>query len=228
MSDPALHSPAGAAPAAQRARRRPVSPYVLFGVPLAWAIGLALAFYFDDQVVAWVVSAREQLREPLQWALMITGFVILVQFGRSLPNGLRLLLGWFVPMLISAAITHLLKWAVSRARPFMDLGATAFEPLRGGGDYASFPSGHTQFAFVLATIWCLYWPRLRWVGLVWAPLVAFERIYSEKHFLSDVLTGAAIGVVTTLFTVKLLGPKFYRMDAGDPDPLVNTRTQDAA
>jgi membrane-associated phospholipid phosphatase len=193
--------------------------WLLWAVPLLWAIALAVSFQIDAKVIAWVTSNREMLREPLQWALLGTGVLITIQGARSLPNGNRLLIGFLVPIIVSTLVTHLLKFSIGRARPFVGEGAAKFAPfLANGGEYASFPSGHTQYAFVLATLWCLYWPKMRWVAMLWAPIVAFERLYSEKHFLSDVLAGAAIGVVTTLFIVKLLGPNYYRMSVGTETP----------
>ncbi len=66
--------------------------------------------------------------------------------------------------------------------------------------YNSFPSGHTQIAFTVATV--LLWAfaragKLKWWGVVIilgvASLIGVSRIYVGAHFPSDVLGGAVLG-----------------------------------
>jgi undecaprenyl-diphosphatase len=59
---------------------------------------------------------------------------------------------------------------------------------------ASFPSSHAANAFALAIVLAARWRRGTVVFLLAAALVAFSRMYLDRHFLSDVLCGAAIGV----------------------------------
>ena len=173
---------------------------------------IAALWPFDEQVTAWVKNHYDEIKEWFPTTLVLLGGIIGFQGIRSMPNGDRLLVGFLTPVIISTALTHLLKFAIGRARPFLGDGATTFLPGIGGGEYASFPSGHTQYAFVVATIWVLHWPKLRWIAFLWAPAVGFERIWSEKHFLSDVLAGAAIGGFTAFACSYLLGQSFYRID----------------
>ena len=69
----------------------------------------------------------------------------------------------------------------------------------------SFPSGHSQTAFTLAT--CLLWvqchsKRVKWWGsgaiVAVALLVCISRIYVGAHFPSDVLGGAVLGAGSAL------------------------------
>ena len=60
---------------------------------------------------------------------------------------------------------------------------------------ASFPSSHAANAFALAMVLAARWRRGTVAFLVAAALVAFSRMYLDRHFLSDVLCGAAIGVL---------------------------------
>lgn len=182
-------------------------------VGLLGGIAVVLAFQVDQSVAMWLQERAESIRSWFIWPLLVTGIGIIGGWILSYPNGKRLLIGYLVPTLGSTLVVHFLKWSVGRARPFVGLGSSNFSPWLGGGDHASFPSGHTQAAFAIATIWVLFWPQLRWVGLLWAPVVAFERMLSDKHYLSDVIAGAAVGTLSTLIAVQLLGLSYYRMDA---------------
>lgn len=63
-------------------------------------------------------------------------------------------------------------------------------------DSSSFPSGHTAAAVAFTAAVAPTWP---WVGaacLVPTVMVAIERIHSGAHYPTDVIAGAAIGMVT--------------------------------
>jgi hypothetical protein len=70
---------------------------------------------------------------------------------------------------------------------------------RPDGSAYSFPSGHTSFAFTNATV--LYnefknsSPFIAYSGYFFASTTGTFRILNDKHWLSDVLTGAGIGII---------------------------------
>ncbi len=112
---------------------------------------------------------------------------------------------------VSGAVTWVLKSAFGRARPFVSPDNPGdWEWGRGGGrwegDYLSMPSAHTAAAFAFATSVTRTVARAapqhaRWVGLVTygsATAAAYARIHSDQHWLSDVVAGAGIGMVTAL------------------------------
>lgn len=195
-------------------RKRSAWPLLVFGLIAAGLIGLS--FGWDQTVMHWVTQRRDALGRGLNLTLVIVGFFGFIQIWRSLPNGTRLVIGFLAPVALSAAITHLLKGTIGRARPFLERGVAEYSPMTLSGEYASFPSGHTSYAFCVATIFFIYWPRTRWPILIWAPAVAFERILTDKHFLSDVLGGAAIGVFSAWICFKMLGDSFYLMNESLP------------
>ena len=70
-----------------------------------------------------------------------------------------------------------------------------------GSAFNSFPSGHTATAFASAEfLWQEYKDVSIWYGitgyLVAAGTGAF-RIYNDKHWLTDVVAGAGIGILST-------------------------------
>jgi membrane-associated phospholipid phosphatase len=106
-----------------------------------------------------------------------------------------------------------MKSLAGRARPKVDVeNSHDFKLGRGWSqeDYRSFPSGHTingfTFASAMTSEITRHWPRYRWyVGSVLytgAALVGVSRMYENKHWASDVVAGAAVGIFAGLKTVR--------------------------
>ena len=75
-------------------------------------------------------------------------------------------------------------------------------------DHYSFPSGHTAEAFVSAEfLHQEYKGRIHWSviagGYAVAVGVAYLRMYHNKHWLSDVVAGAGVGIASTRFAYYL-------------------------
>lgn len=107
--------------------------------------------------------------------------------------------------LYAGAITYILKSIIGRARPYMNEGATSFQPFSSLfiNDYHSMPGGHTTAGMVLSTVisrnveptW------LKVVAYIPAALTFFSRIYQDKHWASDDLAGAALGYFIATWVV---------------------------
>ncbi len=108
---------------------------------------------------------------------------------------------------IGSVVNDVLKDAAGRARPYAvaDTNPRDFQLLRGlrkGRDYSSFPSGHALTAFAAAAAVTnesgRWWRGAQWyVGPVLyagAVGVAFDRLYDNQHWASDVIMGAGIGI----------------------------------
>lgn len=111
-------------------------------------------------------------------------------------------------LLIGSGAGTVMKNFFGRARPFVD--TTGPNPddwqigrgLHRGGNYQSFPSGHTTAAFAAAAAvsaeTSVWWPRATYffIGPVMyggAVAVGLSRMYNNRHWASDVIMGAAIG-----------------------------------
>ena len=93
----------------------------------------------------------------------------------------RLLTSTFIS---TGVIVWGMKEIIGRKRPLDDASNPAF------------PSGHTAYAFAGATLLGNRYPKLRIPLYIGAGLVGFTRIYLGRHYLSDVIAGAAVGTLT--------------------------------
>ena len=98
---------------------------------------------------------------------------------------------------VSAALPHLLKLFVSRQRPDRKLihGLPRHGIPRSGDPYASFPSGHAMhLGAIAAGLTRTASPPVAAVGWVSGLALAGTRLLLLAHYLTDVLSGLAIGV----------------------------------
>jgi membrane-associated phospholipid phosphatase len=117
---------------------------------------------------------------------------------------------------IAADLNQLVKFAVGRERPFVHFGNYS-DPDRpaDADDQLSFYSGHTSMAFSFAaaagTVANLRGyrsaPWVWGVGTVLASGVAYFRVAADRHYLTDVLTGAVIGAAVGVAVPRLLHPR---------------------
>jgi membrane-associated phospholipid phosphatase len=86
-------------------------------------------------------------------------------------------------LLVSEALVQTLKFATQRERP-------------DGSDHHSFPSGHAADTFAFATA---LERHLGWKGAVpayiFSSYVAISRLPDNKHWLSDAVFGASVGII---------------------------------
>ncbi len=132
------------------------------------------------------------------------GVMLLALVVYQLDVGRRRMLPRLLACSLGAGIAaNVVKLLVARTRPYafdFEGGVLAtfgewFPFLRGGAAVQSFPSGHTATAAGLAVALTWLYPRGRWMFALLAVLVACQRMQSGSHYPSDVLVGAAVGLV---------------------------------
>src|SRR5665647_499977 len=98
--------------------------------------------------------------------------------------------------LVTMSVTFGLKFLIVRPRPD-DLGAVPQLP------DPAFPSGHTSNAFSFATTLSYYHRKVAPFLFAWAILIAFSRVFLGFHYFTDVLGGAAVGIVISLVITRI-------------------------
>lgn len=107
--------------------------------------------------------------------------------------------------ILAYGLKGIAKTFVYRPRPYMYFENSPANKIEDGDWCKSFPSGHTTFAFTGAAfssyVFCKYFPDSPWRFAVIAGTYALAattgclRIASGNHFMTDVITGAAIGTL---------------------------------
>ena len=116
-------------------------------------------------------------------------------------------------ILIGLGVTAVGKTLAGRQRPYADVDDPSNWGFGRGlkeDKYRSFPSGHSTMGFAAAAAVSAetmrWWPETRWIigPVVYggAALIGVSRMYNNKHWASDVLTGAAIGTFAGLTVVR--------------------------
>lgn len=120
---------------------------------------------------------------------------------------------YLLSSLFNAIMVYPVKHILGRQRP-------------DGSDFRSFPSGHTSNAFVGAQyFWMEYGDTnvlLGSTGYMTATLTGYLRIYNDKHWLSDVLCGAGIGMISTrlaYWAYPALKKKWIKTNSLDIKPI---------
>ena len=105
-------------------------------------------------------------------------------------------------LVLTSGLTQIAKYTVARARPYVRLQREQNRDfVAGRDDHLSFFSGHTSSTFALAVaagttaslrgqrMQAVVWP----VGLTLACLTGYLRMAADRHYFTDVLTGALVG-----------------------------------
>ena len=151
----------------------------------------------------------------------------------TLAVGLALIVwhrdGWRITGLLAISATvggvlyTLVKWSAGRQRPVVLIDPFAFSPFRNGFEgflnepNLSFPSGHTCLAFATAATLAMCIPRWRYLFYGLAAVVGAERVAENAHYLTDVIAGAGLGVLSAYLTYWRVDrlAKAKRADARD-------------
>ncbi|MCC6348051.1 MAG: phosphatase PAP2 family protein [Candidatus Eisenbacteria bacterium] len=151
----------------------------------------------DDAVARTVQGSRAPALEPVARAISdrsrpalalaaVTGLLVGGAARVATVEGLVVLLP------VNLAVEGL-KRATFRARP--------------DGEHrrsnAAFPSSHAANAFAVATVLARRWKRATLPAFALASLVGWSRLYLNRHWLSDVAVGAALGVGLAMLVLAL-------------------------
>ena len=124
--------------------------------------------------------------------------------GRSETAGAVVRIGASVGVAGVGALA--IKQIVGRPRPIQTPGDS--DDLHPFSGYESFPSGHAAVSFALATAINREssWRGTPWITYPLATLVGWSRVHDRKHWTSDVVAGAALGIWTAHKVEDVLQP----------------------
>lgn len=184
-------------------------------------IAALLSFLFWDSAVAlWVADADVNQSKLVRIQHVLD--IVSLKFVSAAVGPLFLLLGWLflrsdrvdlgrflVGLGGCIAITEycidLMKWLFGRLRPdqWVDGGADVSLWFADG---TSFPSGHAGYYAALIGALAIRFPRRASLILPIPVFVAIQRILTERHHVSDVLTGIAIAILAVAVMSNWLRP----------------------
>lgn len=129
--------------------------------------------------------------------IFVIAVIMFVYWCIDKRKGFKMMNVYFV----SAAIVAGVKALVGRVRPFNHAPDKVVSVGEESTDYC-FPSGHTNSATTLVSLVVREFPKARKVtlpvGIVVVLLVMFSRMFLGQHYPTDVLAGAAFGIVIVL------------------------------
>ncbi len=160
----------------------------------------------DHRIVAWmsgldwpVVTPVMKLASTIgRGALVFLVIALVLAVVRRRP---AIAVATLAAVLVSQLAYNAMKYAIDRPRPSVTYADV--HPLIAVPTSPAMPSGHAWEAFAAATVIAAASPRLRVPVLGLATLIAVSRVYLGVHYPSDVLVGAAGGVLTGLLTVDV-------------------------
>lgn len=198
---------------------RASSPRWCLVLPAVLLLAAPCALLIDCQLAHWWTSGscQRDIRELLRLSELfghfwgVVGALVAIYLldparRRALPQVAGAAIG-------AGMMANVIKMCVARTRPSgfdIDAGVLAsFGPwlpgIHAGGGGQSFPSAHVATAAGLAVALAWLYPAGRRLFLVMIVLAACQRMETSAHFLSDVLVGAAVGLLVGMAVVGLPG-----------------------
>lgn len=150
---------------------------------------------FSTNVVDFIMLAITQLGDKFFFILV----AVIIYWTVSKKFAYKLTISFIG----SAAVNVVLKNIFLRPRPYLE-GAISIGPKTHG---TSFPSGHSQAAGVLFYSlndeYGKKYKYMRYLAIAILILVPLSRVYLGQHYLTDVITGSIIGIISAFIGFKM-------------------------
>ncbi|MFI4919856.1 MAG: phosphatase PAP2 family protein [Legionellales bacterium] len=185
---------------------------------IGFIVLVVLTYCYLDKPVA-IYFHQLDLRKNLKILLLLTTlgrweiyvalfFMAALYFRYMKKNSIYERNSWYLLacLLLANILNLVLKIGLSRARPDLLFASNlfGFYWFKLNEYYWSFPSGHAVTITALASALGVLIPRYFFVFLGVAVLVALSRVLLYHHYLSDVMTGAYLGLLTVGFFTQYM------------------------
>jgi membrane-associated phospholipid phosphatase len=186
-----------------------VMPIILIGVgTINFLDGSA-----DKAVRSWRMEHYPKfhytLDNYLQFSPMVAAYGLNLAGVKGKHNYVDLTIYGATSIAMASGIVTGIKYSVRRERPDMT-------------SKNSFPSGHTETAFCLATVLHKeFGKKSKWIsvaGYTVATATGAMRMLNNRHWFSDVCTGAGIGILSTELSYRLLDRFYQKKKVQTPKP----------
>ncbi len=190
-----------------------------------FSLDMRLARFISEQVgtaflLSEPISNMPDLILPLVCIITGTSWAALLYMRRKSVQGS--LVGFFEYMgsalPLAFLLKSILKWIFGRTNTrfwLLHPHQLAFHWFQGGGNDASFPSGHMVIFTVLMLGIGRNFPKLRPLCMGALLILALALLITQYHFLSDIAAGVCVGMLADMLARRGL-PMLHRMVAPRP------------
>lgn len=189
-----------------------------FGSILLFSLGKVATFYFLNPIHGPILN-------NIFFFFTILGdgfFVVPLAFSLLLIKQKKLF--WLIlsGYIVSGLVILLLKDVVNEARPSVYEGLKNYPYFIDKitlHNYHGFPSGHTASAFATSSVLAFYSRSKKLAAiilLIVAMVIGYSRIYLGEHFISDVMVGSMIGVISGIICWNFIEKKNYFKNSSLP------------
>jgi undecaprenyl-diphosphatase len=184
---------------------------------------IAISFAFDTVIMKFIFGFRNNLLDEFFLGItFVSSEIIIFFFLTSLflwkEHKRKWVLPLWITLFLSIIISFVLKILVHRQRPYQQNIVTILPVLVKTSHQIwnySFPSFQSMLAFCAVPILSKEFPKLKYIWISFAVLVASSRVYFGLHFMSDVISGGLIGLIIGWSVISFenkykLGEKIYK------------------
>jgi membrane-associated phospholipid phosphatase len=141
--------------------------------------------------------------EP-QWYL-VAGLFLFIVYHNKRPFRASRGLFLFSSVALSGITADIIKFIAGRTRPslYFSSGLYLFDFFHFETEWTSFPSGHSATALSAAIALATLYPRWRFILIFAGIMIAFSRLVLARHYISDVIAGSFLGIVSVVLLYNL-------------------------